>query len=110
MKHRWASVFWLGFFSLGYLVTFVHGFPGIRYYPASHAWGLGGAYAGPSMGWYGRVAVGCVAGLVGWIIGAILDKTRGTESRPPWAVHVTAWILLLAAAAYATHHEWVKWM
>jgi hypothetical protein len=100
----------MAFFSAGYLATFLHGFPVIKYYPAAHAWGLEGAYPDPGMAWFGKVAVGCWAGIIGCAIGALIAKIRGPESRPPLALEIAAWLLVCVTAAYATHYEWAKWM
>jgi hypothetical protein len=110
MKYRWPTVFWMAFFSIGYLVTFVHGFPIIKYYPVAHAWGLEGAHPDPGMAWFGKVTVGCLAGIIGWAIGVFAAKIKGAESRPPLALDIAAWLLVCMAAAYAAHYEWAKWM
>ncbi len=110
MKHRWPAVLWMGLFCLGYLLTFVHGVPGIKYYPVEHAWGPAGAHDGPSMAWFGKIAVGIAFGAVGWLVGAIIGKAKGPEAKPPAAVEAGAWVLVLVALIYTAQHEWVKWL
>ena len=110
MKHRWSSVFWMVFSCVGYLITFIQGFPIVRYFPTSHAWGLAGAYPEPSMAWFGKVAVSLLAGILGWQIGVLAAKAKGPESRPPLALDIAAIVLVCVTAAYTAHYEWVKWM
>jgi hypothetical protein len=110
MKYRWPSVLWLACFAVGYGITFIHGFPAVKYYPAAHAWGLEGAYPDPGMAWFAKVATGCLLGFIGWMIGVVIAKIKGSESRPPLVLDIAVWVILCATAAYVAHFEWAKWM
>ena len=110
MRYRWPLMLWIAFFSVGYGMSFLHGFPVVKYYPAAHAWGFEGAFPDPAMAWFGKTAAGMLAGMIGVGIGAIIVRVKGAEARPPLPFEIAALILACVSATYAAHFEWVKWM
>ena len=62
------------------------------------------------MSWYGKVALGLLAGIVGWIIGVLIAKKEDAEAKPPVPVELAGWLLTFAVILYTSWHEWHKWM
>lgn len=110
MRRPWSHALWMLGFSTGYAIAFLRGVPLLTYFPSEHAWGLANAYEGPAMKWFGKIAWGVGFGLLGWLIGAWLDRRSSQNSRMLNYTQSFAWAMVFIALAFATLHEYAKWM
>ena len=112
MARRWNISLLLLLFCAGYVYAFFPGAPVAEYYPAAHKWVLtGSSIDGPAMRWFGKMFIAAGLGLVGWIIGLVLDKTGvSSDNQAAALIDVLAWSSVFVAMAVATIYELVKWL
>ncbi len=110
MSNRRAATLFMLLFCIGYLCAFAPGFPVLKYYPVAHTWSLRETHEGPAMKWFGKLLVAGVLGMVGALVGLVIEKRYRSKDDPRALVDYLAWALVFATLVVTAVRELVLWL